>query len=75
MTKDGEPVDPDDPTTYLLIIEDVVVMERSPAEEHNLEILGPAEDVPNDRDIVRVPPDAHRKIDDRNYGVRYNETH
>lgn len=68
-TKDGEPVDPDDPTTFLLIIEDVVVMERERAEKNDLEILGPTEDVSDDRDIVRVPSDAYREVDDQEWAT------
>lgn len=38
----------------VVVIHDTLVMERSRAIEEGFEILGPAEDVPNDRDIVRV---------------------
>lgn len=61
-TSDGEPIVPND-RDGLLAVEHTVVMERERAEEHGIEILGPAEDVPNDRDVVRVPSDAYREVD------------
>lgn len=63
-TSGGEAVDPDDHgADQLIIVESVIVMDRERAEANGLDILGPA-DVPNDRDVVRVPRDAHRELDE-----------
>lgn len=50
---EGEPLDPDD-VDPLLVWEEAVVMDRDRAKSEGYEILGPAKDVPNDRDVVRV---------------------
>lgn len=56
------------PTTYLLIIEDVIGMERERAEKHGLEILGPAEDAPEG--VVWIPPDECDKIPEEDWHWR-----
>lgn len=62
-TPDGEPVDPDDQgARQLIVIERTLVMEGERAEAHGIEILGPAGDALESRDVVRVPEDALDKI-------------
>ena len=52
---DGEPTEPDPDTDLLVVMNESVVMSRERAEKEDREILGPAEDVPEGRDVVRVP--------------------
>lgn len=57
VDQDGEPTEPDPDADTVVVIDETVVMHRDRAEEQGREILGPAEDVPNDRDAVRVASD------------------
>lgn len=50
----GDPADPDPEADLTVVIEQSVVVSRDRAEAEGYEILGPAEDVPDGRDAVRV---------------------
>ena len=54
VDQDGKPTEPDPDADTIVVINETVVMHRDRAEEQDREILGPAEDVPDDRDAVRV---------------------
>lgn len=54
----GDPADPD-PDAHLIVMREHVITSRKRAEEQGLEILGPAEDTPPERDLVRVPEGRH----------------
>lgn len=59
---DGHPIDPDDHgADKLLILEESVVMEREKAEKEGRKILGPYEDAPDGRDLVKVPFGSSRR--------------
>ena len=54
VDQDGEPTEPDPDADTVVVIDETVVMDRDRAEEQDRVILGPAEDVPDDRDAVKV---------------------
>lgn len=53
--RDGEPTDPDPDADVLVVMNESLVMSRERAENEGREILGPAENAPAGRDVVRVP--------------------
>lgn len=54
---DGNPVDVEN-ADPLVVIQSRLVMPREQAEREDRDILGPAEDAPEGRDLVQVDPDS-----------------